>query len=313
MSEVELSLSVRYKDFEYTVKGDQTLLDRHEPIALNLLNQVIDLEKQQPSKFLPKKLQTSITPTRSLADEKVPESAAHSVSASDKKEIQLFLEGLPLQSEWQYTLAIAYYITQHHGHPAFTAKAVRKQFRESRHNVPNNIHLSVHTCVKKGFLIESGLSDLQKTYEITSTGIQYISDLKIPNDSISSETALSFDPSSGPSEKQLQLLDITIQDLNLNNNPNPILMERIDDQALSILYIYRNELDYPCLSAQDVYYILRDVFSYNHSSKAVQIALSRSRPKVEKIKKDGQIHYQLTQVGIEYLEQRLNQQLPINE
>jgi len=282
---------------------------RHEKTASNYLAQMMTssnktsrTESSTPSK---PKVSSTLELEKPV---KTPQPLPASVTTEDKPDIQVFLEELPLYSEWQYTLAMAYYLFQFKLQPSFTAKSVRKQFREARHTVPNNIHLSVHTCVKKGYLKESGLADLQKTYEITESGILYIQGLKkiVPGSAHSIDSSVS---GSNRTDRQTQLLSFTLEELQLDRNPNPSLLERLEDQALSILYIYKKELDFTHLSAQDVYTILHELFAFTYSPKAVQIALSRSRPRVEKIKYDGQMHYQLTQTGMEYMENLMRNQM----
>ncbi|MEW9500786.1 hypothetical protein [Jeotgalibacillus marinus] len=312
MSEKEGTLSVRYKDFEYTVSGDASFIDRHEPIALDLLSQLmnkeINFDRNDPIPN-PATRDVKISGTLDLEKPSTTRKPIAQIPIEEKRDIQLFLEELPLHSEWQFTLAMAFYLSQYKLQPSFTAKSVRKQFSEARHTVPNNIHLSFHTCVKKDYLKEFGLAELQKTYEITETGIHYIRNLK----KINSEQENAADlTNTTQNDRQRQLLDFTLEELHLDQNPNPSLLERMEDQALSVLYIYKTELDFSHLSAQDVHTILRDYFSYKYSLKAVQIALSRSRPKVKKIKYDGQMRYQLTTEGMEYIEDVMRKQLNSN-
>ncbi|MDG5471352.1 hypothetical protein P6709_06305 [Jeotgalibacillus sp. ET6] len=296
MSEQDFHFRVRYKDFEYSVTGDEAFVAHHEEVASTYLTKLMEEETS-----------TAIRPSLPAA---VPaeETKGPGAEPRSKAEIKAFLEGLPLYSEWQYTLAMAYFLFHHKQQPSFTAKSVRKQFREARHTVPNNIHLSIHTCVKKGYLKESGLEDLQKNYEITESGMQYIQGIANGNTPEATVTRGGSSTEILPS-RQEKLLNFTLEELQLNQNPNPQLLERLEDQALSILYIYKKELDFTHLSALDVHTVLTDLFGFNHSPKAVQIALSRSRPRVEKIKYDGQMHYQLTQGGEEYMENLMEKQL----
>ncbi|KIL43172.1 hypothetical protein [Jeotgalibacillus campisalis] len=296
MSEQEYHFRVRYKDFEYSVTGDEAFVAHHEEVASGYLSKLMEEKTYAPER--------PALPASVGAEERpVPVGDPRS-----KAEIKAFLEGLPLYSEWQYTLAMAYFLFHHKQQTSFSAKSVRKQFREARHTVPNNIHLSIHTCVKKGYLKESGLEDLQKNYEITETGMQYITGLtngEVPDSSLSrGGSSTEVEPN-----RQEKLLNFTLEELQLDHNPNPQLLERLEDQALSILYIYKKELDFTHLSALDVHTVLTELFSFSYSPKAVQIALSRSRPRVEKIKYDGQMHYQLTQGGVEYMENLMQKQL----
>ncbi|PPA69511.1 hypothetical protein [Jeotgalibacillus proteolyticus] len=308
MTAQDYHFSIRYKDFEYSVTGDEAFITRHEEVASSYLNKLMS-EKQTAQATAKPSFPTAnapITPTYTEPKhtEETKKAASSDIDSEQKNDIQAFLEELPIGSEWQYTLAMAYYLFKHRQQQAFTAKSIRKQFRDARHNVPNNIHLSIHTCVKKGYLHESGLLDLQKNYEITEAGIQYVNEL------VTNKAFPESKPTTGRSrsDRREKLLAFSLDELNLEHNPNPQTLERLEDQALSILYIYKRELDFMYLSAQDVYDILTELFSLSHSPKAVQIALSRSRPRVEKIKVDGQMNYQLTPNGNEYMEKLLESQ-----
>ncbi|WP_227394425.1 hypothetical protein [Jeotgalibacillus aurantiacus] len=299
MGQESYHLSVRYKDFEYTVTGDRSYVDEHHQEIKGYLSKLMreDLHPKA-TRGLEKISSTFEIEKQSPAPKPLP-----TADPSNKPNIQRYLEELPLHSEWQFTLAMAYYLFQHKLQPSFTAKIVRKQFREARHTVPNNIHLSVHTCVKKGYLKESGQADLQKTYEITESGIAYIQALQNSSAEVKQSGVKNI------SDNVEQETDRTIEDFKLENNPDPRRLERIEDQALSILYIYRKEFDVEHLSAREVHEVLRKYFETEHSSKAVQIALSRSRPLVEKIKFEGQMHYKLTTKGLDYMETLLGKQV----
>ncbi|TFD97031.1 hypothetical protein [Jeotgalibacillus sp. R-1-5s-1] len=299
MGQESYHLSVRYKDFEYTVSGDRAYVDEHHQEIKSYLSKLMRDELQPKStRGLERISSTFEIEKQSPAPKPLP-----TADPANKPDIQRYLEELPLHSEWQFTLAMAYYLFQHKLQPSFTAKTVRKQFREARHTVPNNIHLSVHTCVKKGYLQESGQADLQKTYEITESGIAYIQALQ----NSSAEVKASGDHAAVENVKQAP--ERTIEDFNLENNPDPRRLERIEDQALSILYIYRKEFDVEHLSARDVHEVLSQHFNTEHSAKAIQIALSRSRPLVEKIKFEGQMHYRLTKKGLDHMETLLGKQV----
>ncbi|TFE04081.1 hypothetical protein [Jeotgalibacillus salarius] len=292
MGQESYQLSVRYKDFEYAVAGDREFVDEHDIVVQSYLSKMMK-EDVKPGPGRRGKISNTfdIEKTTSPAPKPLPQSPN-----GEKPGIQKYLENLPLNAEWQFTLAMAYYLTHFKKQPSFTAKMVRKQFREARHTVPNNIHLSVHTCVKKGYLQESGQQDLQKIYELTNSGQAYIDTINavLPED-VESE------------QPDTQSPDVT--EFNLDNNPDPRLLERVEDQALSILYIYMKEFDRPHMSAKEVFDVLKKHFATDHSSKAIQIALSRSRPLVEKIKHEGQMHYQLTSKGIDHMETLLSNQV----
>ncbi|MFB1082141.1 hypothetical protein [Jeotgalibacillus sp. JSM ZJ347] len=292
MGQESYQLSVRYKDFEYAVSGDRSFVDEHDKVVQAYLAKMMKEDLKTGSGRQGKISSTfEIEKKTQTAPKPLPQT-----NNAEKPDIQKFLENLPLNAEWQFTLAMAYYLSHYKQQSSFTAKMVRKQFREARHTVPNNIHLSVHTCVKKGYLQESGHQDLQKIYEVTESGYAYI------------ETLLSH-ASSGEDQTNVEAASQDISEFNLDNNPDPRMLERVEDQALSILYIYMKEFDRPHMSAKDVYDVLKKHFATDYSAKAIQIALSRSRPLVEKIKHEGQMHYQLTVKGIDHMETLLSNQL----
>ncbi|WP_404405289.1 hypothetical protein [Jeotgalibacillus malaysiensis] len=291
MGQETYQLSVRYKDFEYAVAGDREFVDEHDKVVQSYLSKMMK-EDLKPGPDRQGKISSTFEIEKNtLAPKPLPESGA-----GEKPDIQKYLENLPLNAEWQFTLAMAYYLSNFKQQPSFTAKMVRKQFREARHTVPNNIHLSVHTCVKKGYLQESDQQDLQKIYEVTDSGIAYIDTLLSSTSGVERE-----------SENESDSQDIS--SFNLENNPDPRMLERVEDQALSILYIYMKEFDRIHMSAKEVYEVLKKHFATEFSSKAIQIALSRSRPLVEKIKHEGQMHYQLTDKGIDHMETLLGNQV----
>ncbi|MDZ5711280.1 hypothetical protein [Jeotgalibacillus haloalkalitolerans] len=291
MGQETYQLSVRYKDFEYAVSGDRSFVDEHDKVVQTYLSKMMK-EDLKPGPGRRGKISSTFEIEKNTpAPKPLPETGS-----GEKPDIQKFLEKLPLNAEWQFTLAMAYYLSQFKQQPAFTAKMVRKQFREARHTVPNNIHLSVHTCVKKGYLQESGQQDLQKIYEVTDSGFAYIDTLLNHTSDVEKDT-----------ENEFVSQDISA--FNLENNPDPRMLERVEDQALSILYIYMKEFDRSHMSAKEVYDVLKKHFNTDYSSKAIQIALSRSRPLVEKIKHEGQMHYQLTSKGIDHMETLLGNQV----
>ncbi|TDL32849.1 hypothetical protein E2R51_09270 [Jeotgalibacillus sp. S-D1] len=313
MTQNDFHFSVRYKDFEYSVSGNESFISHHEAVASTYLTKLMDEDKKKAAPFKITREPSMKPAVQENKEEKTaapsqPPAAAPEPSSVEHRDIQAFLNGLPLHSEWQYTLAMAFYLFQFKRQPSFTAKSIRKQFRDARHTVPNNIHLSIHTCVKKGYLKESGLAELQKIYEITESGVHYIKNVNTEEKS-TTETSINTIGMKARSDRKEELLAFTLEELQLENNPNPTLLERLEDQALSILYLYKKELDFSHLSAQDVYIILHEQFSFTYSPKAVQIALSRSRPKVEKLKYDGQMHYQLTKLGMDYMENLKRKQL----
>lgn len=292
MGQETYQLSVRYKDFEYAVSGDRSFVDEHEKVVQSYLSKMMK-EDLKPAAGRRGKISNTFEVEKSTPEAPKPLSPSN---AGEKPDIQKFLEKLPLNSEWQFTLAMAYYLSNFKQQPSFTAKMVRKQFREARHSVPNNIHLSVHTCVKKGYLQEAGQQDLQKIYEVTESGFAYLDTL------LSSTSGESPPIDTQPDE-------IELGEFNFENNPDPRMLERVEDQALSILYIYMKEFDQAHMSAKEVYDVLKKYFATEYSSKAIQIALSRSRPLVEKIKHEGQMHYQLTGKGIDHMETLLGNQV----
>ncbi|AJD92296.1 hypothetical protein JMA_29790 [Jeotgalibacillus malaysiensis] len=292
MGQETYQLSVRYKDFEYAVSGDRAFVDEHDKVVQSYLSKMMKEDlKTTPGRRGKISNTFEIDKSTPEAPKPLPQS-----NTGEKPDIQKFLEKLPLNSEWQFTLAMAYYLSHFKQQSSFTAKMVRKQFREARHTVPNNIHLSVHTCVKKGYLQESGQQDLQKIYEMTESGYAYI-------DTLLSSTSYEKSNVEGEADK------LDFEAFNFENNPDPRILERIEDQALSILYIYMKEFDRAHMSAKEVYDVLKNYFSTDYSSKAIQIALSRSRPLVEKIKFEGQMHYQLTAKGIDHMETLLGNQV----
>ncbi|MBM7577905.1 hypothetical protein [Jeotgalibacillus terrae] len=290
MGQESYQLSVRYKDFEYAVAGDREFVEEHDKVVQSYLSKMMK-DDLKPGPGRRGKVPATFEIEKSSPS--APKPLTQSGSA-EKPDIQKYLEKLPLHAEWQFTLAMAYYLSHFKQQPSFTAKMVRKQFREARHTVPNNIHLSVHTCVKKGYLQEAGHQELQKIYEVTESGLAYI------------QTLLSNMPKE---QDETRIVSEDTPDFNLENNPDPRVLERVEDQALSILYIYMKEFDRQHMSAKEVYDVLKSHFDTEHSSKAIQIALSRSRPLVEKIKHEGQMHYMLTENGIDHMETLLGNQV----
>ncbi|MDZ5711366.1 hypothetical protein [Jeotgalibacillus haloalkalitolerans] len=283
-------LSVRYKDFEYSATGDREFIGEQEKIIQSYLHEMMNPEEFIDINTKGSELLMSNSTVINVQDE---------YPQFTKTKIQKFIESLPINSEWQYTLAMGYYITHVEGNKTFTAKLLRKRFRDSRHTVPNNIHFSVNNCVKKGYFQEDTTSldsSNQRNFSLTDEGNSYIRSLE--ND----EVMIHID-------KEKALPSIELSYFNLDENPDPRLLERVEDQALSILYIFSKEFNEPHLTAKQVYNILCEYFTTEHTEKVIQLALSRSRPLVRKVKDQGHMCYYLTKSGIAHIETILGDQL----
>ncbi|CAN7214430.1 hypothetical protein LJR153_000705 [Paenibacillus sp. LjRoot153] len=188
---------------------------------------------------------------------------------------------------------------KHENVTSFSSKDISEFCRQAKQPSPSNISLCFTSNVKKGLLM--GVSDKKDgmlAYEITRSGNAFIESYKGAEKNAPSRKAASKKIKESP---ELEVLKISVDDLNLSKYIDIHSLDRTEDQALLILKIYSTEGGSSSLSPEEIVAILKNKFNIPANEVKFRTALSRSKPKVDTEKVGGKLKYKLMKPGEKYL------------
>ncbi|MDZ5711431.1 hypothetical protein [Jeotgalibacillus haloalkalitolerans] len=282
-------LSVKFNDYEYQIKGNQKVVAQHMSLAMSHAKEANHEKAPLPVELTikadsPEYLKELIPVTIDAV------SGGGWERSVDKKVLVEFVGQLGARIEWVYALGMGYFLTEVLKENILSAKNLRSLYREANITTPQNIHLGINQCVKKGYLKEIGKVDNVKTYMITEDGKQFI------EKQINKEK-----PDIGEAIYENNYQKDAIEDFlnQLTDEEYAVLRSSTDmtERILMLMFLMKSKgIDEP-LRPNMIYVSIVKIFNYEGLKRSVHLGLSRTRPLTRKLKVRNQVHYELTEDG----------------
>ena len=117
--------------------------------------------------------------TRITALEGRPSPGANTISGEKQLSAKEFLLSKKVSGDIEKTLALAYYTEKTAGIAPFNVEDLKKTFRSSKEQMPENLNDKINKNIAKGYLMDSASKkDSKKAWELTASGERCIETLK---------------------------------------------------------------------------------------------------------------------------------------
>ncbi|AJD92288.1 hypothetical protein JMA_29710 [Jeotgalibacillus malaysiensis] len=283
-------LSMYYSDLKYEIKGNEKKIIEHLYLVMDQLKEAKDQENRSIN------LDFKVNRKASEGIQEIFSNKFEKIEIDT--ELRTYVETLGTRIEWIYCLGIACYIVNQEEN-FLTAKKLRETYIKAGIKQPQNIHLSINQCVRKGFMKEIGKVKGLKAYIVTNDGMDFI-DRQVKID----HKAVDDNGFEDPEQKE-QLENFYNQ---LSNKDHLFLkqFEVMEERILIMMFMLKLKNVATAIRPNFMYLLMVKIYGYDGLPRSVHLGLSRTRPLTKKIKWYNKIHYQIEKEGIDWAEDQLN-------
>lgn len=260
----EIRIKFEIGDIKFEAEGSADLVERERSIFNNtLLPAAIEAivrtrGTMQSTAYLetPEPKQPMLSTPGALLPENTDSTLEKDLSRST---LASFIKGYGHLSEQDFVLFSAYFDEKKNKTPFFTKDEVEKFYDEARRTKPANISMCLNRLAQKGLIMD--VTDVEKKnpkpYRISNEGLEYISSYT-PKEV--TEKKLAIKPhKQRPKDKSLYA-DINCDELNLTKYPLVKSLKSFKEKMILVLYIVTNEKKGEWFTAEDVLFLLTDIF-----------------------------------------------------
>ncbi|MHB8087408.1 MAG: hypothetical protein ACYDH2_04085 [Anaerolineaceae bacterium] len=281
---------------EFEVEGDNDLIER---------------EREQFFKLLPQAI-TTVTPVvidrakfseaaREIIDLNNPldlPSLPKQKTPQSYESIAQFIKQKGFSSIRELVLGISLYIDQIENKTPFTVKDIEEKYSEARITKPSNINDAINKNITKGYLLESPEKrDGLKTFRISQSGIEWVQNYQVSENSII-KTAKNAKPRVNKKNVETQLLNISLDELNLEKYCDISSLESIRDQVFVVTYIYSIEKKVDYFTYEDIVSILKNKFNVSITHRQVKYVFENVGTLFDKKNEGRKVSYKIMASGI---------------
>lgn len=181
-------------------------------------------------------------------------------------------------TEQDFTLFSAYFDEMKNGTKAFCIDDVKRYYSEARRSMPKNPSMSLYKLAEKGFIMDTQAPEDAKAgkfYTLTNEGLDYINCYSPKEDNGEKKTRTKARKQA--SKASSTFATINADDLNLKQYPTVKTFDGTKDKVLLAMFIVTQESQFEWFTAEDVSYILENIFETSVSAKSVNGVFDRNK------------------------------------
>lgn len=282
---------IKMGPIEFEAEGDSELIERERSQFFKLLPQTI----MAVSPVVHNSLITNNNTTNTEIDVLPVEAETSENSLKLHQSIVSFLNDKNFSNDVELIMGIAYYIECIENKGPFTSKDIENKIKEARKPKPKNISQVLIQNIRKGYLQECpDKKDNLKTYMILEDGIKWCESYV----SVSKDTRKKSSRTKHEPPRESQLLNISLDELNLENYCDVTKITKFNEQMLVIIYIYSKEKNIEYFSFNDIVAIFKTKFKLPATTRQVRYAFDNGSIMYDKKIEKKIAYHKLMSAGI---------------
>lgn len=303
MEEKITKLKLKYGEIEFEIESDsETVKKEREEFQKSLISALEVLSRKM-----------HIEPTSSTS--------LHSISKDfNEKDNMLITCNKPLASknylsfnqlvkeknfntDTDKVAAAAYFIEMCQGKESFTTNDIAEEFKKAKLKQPLNISLCINRLAKKAFIqnVGSGEKGLQ-LYSMLEDGILHCENYTPKEDVQKNRKTIKVSKST----KDYPSLNVTVDDLKMDNYCDITQLSKIDEQLWVLMYMYTKETEFNSFTRKELQRIMKEKFNLPLTDDQIRRFFENTGKNVDKGSNGREHTIRLLQGGFKKAEDIIN-------
>lgn len=230
---------------------------------------------------------------------KIEATPIHEDEIYSETSLASFLTEKNFTTDVDLVLGVAYYLEHKEKRFPFTSKEITVALAEAKWAEPKNVSLCINRNIKKGFLRQEKEKKGNSTcYSVLNYGKQRCETFS--SSRATNKKSKELKRKTNNNQANNPLLEISLNDLNLNNYPKIESLPSAVDKILLLFYIYLMEKKIEKFSKQDIFALLKHKFKTPLTLRQIRYALENTGgTNFDRQLEGNKTQYSLTSYGIE--------------
>lgn len=299
MAETTTRLKLKYGEIEFEIEGSSETVERERQEFQKSLISAIEV--------LSKKMYVEPANAKSLnlVNTEIIDQNTTLITCNPSTKIKKYVSFNQLIKEKRFNtdvdrvLGAAYFIEMCQGNESFTKNDILEQFKKAKLKTPSNISVCIAKNVEKAFVQNVGNAEKGlQLYSLLADGISYCENFEPKEDMLKAKKS----PKVSTSSKDYQSLNITVDDLHMENYCNITNLTKVDEQLWVLIYMYTKETNFNIFTKKELQRIMKEKFNLPLSDRQVRRFFEQSGTNVYKTKIGKEQAIRLLQGGFKKAE-----------